>query len=112
MRALTLCLTVSLLVPIAPESVEARRQPLDCHSRDYTGGGAIRHAGVYLKAGLVITAAHLTALDTNMSARIAGMVLPAKVLKQGSLEDVDLSLFVGRSGEITKEHEVTPNAAM
>jgi hypothetical protein len=43
---------------------------------------------------LVITAAHLTALDANMSARIAGVVLPAKVLKQGSLEDVDLSLLL------------------
>jgi len=29
-----------------------------------------------------------------MSARIAGVVLPAKVLKQGSLEDVDLSLLL------------------
>jgi hypothetical protein len=29
-----------------------------------------------------------------MSARIAGVVLPAKVLKQGSLEDVHLSLLL------------------
>jgi hypothetical protein len=43
---------------------------------------------------LIITAAHLTALDANMSVRIAGMVLPAKVLKQGSSEDVDLSLLL------------------
>jgi hypothetical protein len=40
---------------------------------------------------LIITAAHLTAFDANMSVRIAGgVVLPAKVLKQGSSEDVDL----------------------
>ena len=47
-----------------------------------------------------------------MNARIAGVVLPAKVLKQGSLEELDLQSIVGRSGEIAKEHEVTSNAAM
>jgi hypothetical protein len=51
-------------------------------------------SGVYLKSGLVITAAHLTAVDAKMSVRIAGVVLLAKVLKQGSAEDVDLSLLL------------------
>jgi hypothetical protein len=36
-------------------------------------------SGVYLKSGLVITAAHLTAVDAKMSVRIAGVVLLAKV---------------------------------
>jgi Trypsin-like peptidase domain len=54
-------------------------------------------SGVYLNSGLIITAAHLTAIDAKMGVRIAGVVLPvlpAKVLKQGSSEDVDLSLLL------------------
>jgi len=43
---------------------------------------------------LIITAAHLTATDARMSVRMAGVVLPAKLLKQGSAEDVDLSLLM------------------
>jgi len=54
-------------------------------------------SGVYLNSGLIITAAHLTAIDAKMGVRIAGLVLPvlpARVLKQGSPEDVDLSLLL------------------
>src|SRR5215475_3020488 len=54
-------------------------------------------SGVYLNSGLIITASHLTAVDAKMGVRIAGVVLPelpAKVLKQGSSEDVDLSLLL------------------
>jgi hypothetical protein len=54
-------------------------------------------SGVYLNSGLIITAAHLTAIDAKMGVRIAGVVLPvlpAKVVKQGSSEDVDLSLLL------------------
>src|SRR5499427_4190121 len=55
-------------------------------------------SGVYLNSGLIITAAHLTAaIDAKMGVRIAGMVLPelpAKILKQGSAEYVDLSLLL------------------
>ena len=65
---------------------------MDCDRRDHTKRRATRR-WVYLKSGLIITAAHLTALDANMSVRIAGMEVPAKVLKQSSPEDVDLSLL-------------------
>src|SRR5262245_30692766 len=54
-------------------------------------------SGVYLNSGLIITAAHLTAVDAKMGVRIGGLVLPAlpaKILKQGSSEDVDLSLLL------------------
>jgi hypothetical protein len=54
-------------------------------------------SGVYLNSGLIITASHLTAVDAKIGVRIAGMVLPelpAKILKQGSAEDVDLSLLL------------------
>jgi len=43
---------------------------------------------------LIITAAHLTAADAKMSVHIAGLDLPAKVLRQGSFEEVDLSLLL------------------
>jgi hypothetical protein len=35
-----------------------------------------------------------------MSVRIAGAVLPAKVLKQGSFEDMDLSLLLVDEGKL------------
>src|SRR5262245_65698742 len=60
-------------------------------------------SGVYLNSGLIITAAHLTAVDAKMGVRIAGMVLPelpAKVLQQGSSEDVDLSLLLVAEGKL------------
>jgi hypothetical protein len=41
---------------------------------------------------LIITAA-LTDADANMGVHIAGVALPASVVKQGSFEDVDLSLL-------------------
>jgi Trypsin-like peptidase domain len=52
--------------------------------------------GIYLKPGLVITAAHLTANWTDnadLSVHIAGTALPAHLVKQGEVEDVDLALF-------------------
>jgi hypothetical protein len=47
-----------------------------------------------------------------MSVSIAGVVLPAKVLKQGSFEDVDLSLLFGRRGKTAREYQTNPNATM
>jgi Trypsin-like peptidase domain len=93
--AFALCLAVALSAPIISNGAD----------RKESGGpwiataGIIRNgeqpgSGVYLKSGLIITAAHLTAIDATMSVRIAGVVLPAKVLKQGSAEDVDLSLLL------------------
>jgi hypothetical protein len=83
MRVFMLCLAVSLLAPIASESVDGKENS----SPWIATAGIIRDggqsgSGVYLKSGLVITAAHLAALDANMSARIAGVVLPAKVLSR------------------------------
>ncbi len=51
--------------------------------------------GIYLGRGLVITAAHVigSATHTKPSVRIAGMDLPAKAVKEGSLEQVDLTLL-------------------
>jgi len=47
--------------------------------------------GVYLGRGLVITAYHV--VGSNPSVRIAGIDLPAKAIKEGSFEQVDLTLL-------------------
>jgi len=51
--------------------------------------------GVYLGNGLVLTAAHVvdSAARTRPSVRIAGMDLPAKAIKEGNVEGVDLTLL-------------------
>ena len=51
--------------------------------------------GIYLGKGLVITAAHVVGQvsDTKPSVRIAGMDLPASAIKEGSFEQVDLTLL-------------------
>jgi Trypsin-like peptidase domain len=51
--------------------------------------------GIYLGNGLVITAAHVPAnvAETKPHVIIAGEDLPAALVKQGSLEDVDLTLL-------------------
>ena len=49
---------------------------------------------IYLKPGLVVTAAHLTpGWAADLSVHIANTALPANLVKQGDVEDVDLSLF-------------------
>jgi hypothetical protein len=93
--ASALCLALAFSAPIASEGADRTEgsRPWIATAGIIRDGGQLG-SGVYLNSGLVITAAHLTALDATMSARIAGVVLPAKVLKQGSLEDVDLSLLL------------------
>jgi hypothetical protein len=51
--------------------------------------------GIYLGRGLVITAAHVvgSASHTNPIVRIAGMDLPAKAIKEGSVDWMDLTLL-------------------
>src|SRR5262245_10731087 len=50
--------------------------------------------GIYLKPGLVVTAAHLTWTgNADLSVHIAGTALPANLVKQGEFEKVDLALF-------------------
>src|SRR6266511_5649088 len=92
--AFALCLAVTLLAPIVSRGADRKESggpwiatAVIIRNEEQPG------AGVYLKSGLVLTAAHLTAVDAKMSVRIAGVRLPAKVLKQGSSEDVDLSLL-------------------
>jgi S1-C subfamily serine protease len=48
---------------------------------------------VYLGSGLLLTAAHLVNPGADITVVIARAKLPAKVLKQGVYEDIDLSLL-------------------
>jgi len=48
---------------------------------------------VYLGSGLLLTAAHLVNPGADISVAIARTKLPAKVLKQGVYEEIDLSLL-------------------
>ena len=48
---------------------------------------------VYLGSGLLLTAAHLVNPGADLSVVIARAKLPAKVLKQGAYEGIDLSLL-------------------
>ena len=50
---------------------------------------------MYLGNGLVLTAAHVvsSAARIRPSVRIAGMDLPAKAIKEGNIERVDLTLL-------------------
>jgi S1-C subfamily serine protease len=51
--------------------------------------------GIYLGKGLVLTAAHVvgSAARTKPSVRIAGLELPAKAIKEGTFDRVDLTLL-------------------
>jgi S1-C subfamily serine protease len=86
-----LCLTVTLLAPIPSEGMDGAETAWIA-TAGIIRNGSQSGSGVYLKSGLILTAAHLTEIE-NMSVRLAGLVLPANVLKQGSVEDVDLSLL-------------------
>jgi hypothetical protein len=49
---------------------------------------------------LIIIAAHLIEPNVNIGVHIAGVVLPANVLKQGAFEDTDLSLLMIDEGNV------------
>ena len=93
--AFALCLAATLSAPIVSEGADRKESsgPWIVAARILRNGEQ-SGSGVYLKSGLIITAAHLTAVEAKMSVHIAGVALPAKVLKQGSFEDVDLSLLL------------------
>jgi S1-C subfamily serine protease len=58
--------------------------------------------GIYLGNGLVITAAHVVghAFFSNPRVEISGQEYPAKVVKEGSFNDVDLTLVSVDEGEL------------
>ena len=109
--AFAICLAGALLAPIMSSGADRKESGGPwIATAAIIRNGEQAGSGVYLNSGLIITAAHLTAVDAKMGVRIAGMVLPelpAKVLKQGSAEDVDLSLLL-----VEEKLLATPDAAM
>jgi hypothetical protein len=89
---LTLCLVMTLSAPAFSGDAEKDSGAPWIVAASIIRNGGPSGSGVYLKAGLIITAA-LTDADANMGVHIAGVALPASVVKQGSFEDVDLSLL-------------------
>ena len=99
--AFALCLSVSLLATFIAEGTDRKESEIPwIATAAIVKDGVSNGAGVYLKSGLVITAAHLTDMNAQMGVHIAGVGLPAKVLRQGSLEDVDLSLLLIDEGKL------------
>jgi S1-C subfamily serine protease len=93
--SLAVCLAATLLAPIGSEGADRKESGSPwIATAKIIRNGAQSGSGVYLKSGLIITAAHLTAVEDKMSVHIAGVLLPAKVLKQGSPEHVDLTLLL------------------
>jgi S1-C subfamily serine protease len=94
--AFALCLAGALLAPIISNGADRKESGgAWIATAAIIANGQQTGSGVYMNSGLIITAAHLTAVDAKMGVRIAGMAeLPAKILKQGSSEDVDLSLLL------------------
>ena len=83
--AFALCLAGALLAPIISSGADRKESggPWIVPAAIIRSGQQVG-SGVYLNSGLIITAAHLTAVDAKMGVRIAGMVspeLPAKILK-------------------------------
>jgi hypothetical protein len=98
--AFAICLVTVLLAPVSQGADRKESSAPWIVSAQILRNGGVSGSGVYLASGLIITAAHLTALDATMSVSIAGVVLPAKVLKQGLFEDVDLSVLSVEEGKL------------
>jgi S1-C subfamily serine protease len=84
----------TLLTGSAPaEDADASLRPFAVHI-DLTPKQAWTGYGIYLGKGLVLTAAHVVghAFFTKPRVEIAGQEYPAKVVKEGSFNDVDLAL--------------------
>src|SRR5262245_24927140 len=95
--AIRLCVCGIVLGPLG----EASAQTTDDSLRVYAVN-IVRHPeqewtgyGIYLGRGLIISAAHVVgrASQTHPSVRIAGLELPAKAVKEGSYERVDLTFL-------------------
>jgi hypothetical protein len=79
------CLATAVLTPVG-----AHTQPTDDSLRAYAVSVGTSY-GVYLGEGLLITAAHVggRACENKPSVRIAGLGLPANVIKEGASDRMD-----------------------
>lgn len=89
-------LAIALATPLSADDTE-RTQAVGAwiamariiHNGSQWSGGP----GVYLGSGMIITAAHIVNPTAELSVNLGGVNIPAKILKQGVFEDVDLSLI-------------------
>jgi S1-C subfamily serine protease len=88
MRTALLSLAVMLVQSTGGRAQNPGSGPVVATAQLTPGGPA-----VYLGSGLLLTAAHVVNPAADITVAIAGRRLPAKVLKQGVYEDVDLSLL-------------------
>ena len=92
--ALVLCLAVALASPFPSVGAESANETAAwVATARILRNGEPTGSAVYLESGLIITAAHVVDPNSDMSVNVAGTTLPAKVQRQGSREDVDLSLL-------------------
>jgi S1-C subfamily serine protease len=89
-RTIKFCLAVVALMPLG----HAHAQPTDDSLRVYAVNIGTNYS-VYLGKGLVITAAHVlgSASHVDPIVRIAGIDVPAKAIREGSYEWMDLTLL-------------------
>lgn len=88
MRTALLSLALTLTQGTGSPAQDNGQGPLVATAQLIPGGPA-----VYLGSGLLLTAAHVINPAADLTVAIAGLRLPAKVLKQGAYENVDLSLL-------------------
>ena len=80
--------------PVHPEDADDALRLFAIHI-DRTQGKPLNGYGVYLGNGIVITAAHVVGGGdaTKPQVKIAGQRLPTKVVKDGNVNDVDLTVL-------------------
>jgi hypothetical protein len=95
--SIAFCLAVAALMPLGPALGDDTDDSLRLYAVNIVQDPpqAWPGYGIYLGRGLVITAAHVvgSASQTKPSVRIAGQDLPAHAIREGSFEQVDLTLL-------------------
>ena len=96
--AIRFCLAMVASAPFGGASAQTSDDSLRAYAVNILQAPAqsVTGYGIYLGQGLVISAAHVVppvASRAPPSVRIAGLDLPAKVIKEGSFERMDLTLL-------------------
>src|SRR5215831_16531549 len=91
---LSLIAAALLVGPVRSEDADDALRPYAIHI-DRTQGTPLNGYGVYLGNGIAITAAHVVGGGdaTRPQVKIAGERLPTKVVKDGNVHDVDLTVL-------------------
>jgi len=96
MRSILAVLSTILFVKaLAAQGVEQNREvgAWIAMARIIHNGNQPSGPGVYLGSGMIITAAHIVNPTAELSVNLGGANIPAKILKHGVFEEVDLSLL-------------------